>query len=216
MSIILVGELHLDPDGYKRATRILEHYNPQKTGIEIDPRLFDKELEQAKRQRQLRKDPQALEKEIKEGWDKTTAEHYLTGGYNTSLAVFDYLRRREEDKVYCLDVLTAKVQETMQMDQTTDVVGEVKDELFASTLEQLRNEQIEKYEQAPKKAIEEGYLELWDVLARDAHAERTIRMLGEGVYFFGIDHIYGAYHNLYERLEYLKPERMMLCDADKL
>ncbi len=62
-----------------------------------------------------------------------------------------------------------------------------------------------------------GFLGLYD---RDEFAERKIRdaitqCQYTFVYIGGAAHMFGRYHNLYERLKDLKPHRLMLNDVDR-
>ncbi|QQG39438.1 MAG: hypothetical protein HYS81_03565 [Candidatus Aenigmatarchaeota archaeon] len=213
--IILVGEDHTDIRAYRRLTRIFNAFKPHVISVETTPDYYATAmgyLDETSKDGVLEEKQRKLVVEYPDAHPETV-RLFLTNMFSNMRAVRDYRRRHRTGMLFC---------ETEETDKIIDQVMAIPDNNPGREFEKL-------LQQPPRRAFTDAEytLEAYPVRdapdleaflsERDAFAERLLRRQRNSVvHFGGLDHIYGDYHNLFDRLTDLQPIRMKLNAADRL
>jgi hypothetical protein len=227
MTIILVGEVHYDPQGYERMTKILERYRPRLITLEMRPDewITEKDWKQTRNIGEkaigniilhYREHPElhaeATRKAMKPHWHQDTLERYLRGEIGTIPKVLEYAKT-QHIRILPIDSFTNVTKRLMDEFIPEDFYEE---EILTKTYEQLLEETEAHYGPGPTN---QEFVEGMGLAGRDEHMAAHLRFQYQRgkdpiLHLGGIDHHVAAYRNLYERLKDLEPERVRLCDAD--
>ncbi len=244
-NLYLIGTIHIDTKGPGRLEKFLNHVRPDTIGIELPEGAIPPNItpEQVK-QRKTMVDSFAHSIELAMMFKthpkiiQRIGEVIRAYGYEGATPI-KYINNSQNDtRLLCLDYRTKSLEQEMQkrmkeMANVTEKITSFSPEKIAPLIEFA-----EKYEQfidemytditpisdlTRKFEIENGNgAEFLNNVTRDRD-EYTAAKIREVlptakhtmVYIGGLDHLFGTYHNLYERLRDLNPVRLKLNEVDK-
>jgi len=207
--VYLIGTIHCDLKGSERLEKLLNLYKPDVIIKECGPDkpIVPEHLNDLPQDELIK-----ILKEKNPNIDvnyKTLCMVLLNGAYEDKIS--DGYSKRNNIKILTIDdpvICNGIVKET------TDITKNVNINTLAdfrlSPNEFIKNTDFEYKEHRIALPNEAGTVReiLWENEVR--------RHEGVIVGIFGLLHIYGKHHNLYDRLSDLDVERILLCDSDKI
>jgi pheromone shutdown protein TraB len=211
--LYLIGTHHFDPQGPDRLRKLLTKIRPQVITLESDE-IRIKSLEKSNKELT----PEKLEKIIKDLQERipgSTIEGIRNYFENTG---YEY----KESKIYA-DRYNIPLVPIDKFDEEFEAARgdwnhptKRHSTLYLKVNMRRLKEIIEREYSEETIEIPKGIKEI-SLEYRDSHMESRIReQKGKVVHIGGMTHLYGAYINLYNRLQSLSPRRIKLNEADKI
>ncbi len=216
--ITLVGTLHFDLKGVKRAGNILRHYGPHFIAIEDDEENFRQDTRFLRSISEPKKFWVFYDKLVQnvQGADPVTTWMLLSSLLYENRAIEDYISGTGAELVFA-DMPDEELAETVSIDDIVERKTRLMKKIIRKDrTEALRYIEAEYEREPPGKEYPQDFIELNK--RRDSHTGNILRQLdADTVYFCGIEHAFGSYHpNLYDILQDQVPERIKLNQADSL
>jgi hypothetical protein len=216
----LIGTSHLDLDGYDRLSDLLTYLKPSIIGIEETREDFYETSNLVK----ALSNPQILEKTLinaKKQFPEAnheTLKQWLSSINYENKAITEYSTKNDVPIIYCDNAQElGKVDFDSEANKAESTLNRGIEAFLRQTPKEARLDLRKEYAQA-KYLVKDCEDLVAFYQARDEHTEQILRKQnGDIIYVCGLDHIFGDYHpNLFDRLTDLNPNRMKLCEADKL
>lgn len=225
--LYLVGTHHLDLKGPERLEKFLGFVRPDNIGLESTIESFDRRMVDHNRLSfekillklflKNRYGAEGSEKVIKFldmlGYEMWVPSQYIISNPGVSLIHCDEYKK-EEIRPFLKDVFGDFVNESNEI--TIDFMNKIAE----YDIEEVQRKTDDQYNDNSIDSLKNPLFFKLAFIDRDEKAEPKIREANSKssntmVYIGGDTHIFGNYHNLYERLKDLSPIRIKLNEIDK-
>ncbi|MDP3698230.1 MAG: hypothetical protein Q8R47_01445 [Nanoarchaeota archaeon] len=206
LQLDLVGIFHRDFKGPERLQKLLSILSPDVVSLEYNPKSII-ELDQLEKYKQSAEGMAALVAHFcrKENYLPETVRQALPNLY------FEYFVSKEYCKYDQKQLLFSDLGDRDLAQQNLQYAFSNSPQTIQQQTE-IDYRMANQYQMIDIPAEQVPYL-----IRRDAYTETILRPLSRKVaHLVGAWHLFGNYHNLYERLRDLNPRRIMLNQADAL
>ncbi len=212
--LYLIGTVHNDFDGPRRLEKILEVLQPDQVTVEYDQ---NRAINYHQLQVWLKTGIVTEEKlarvflrEFSGTYLETSRRVVRVADYEYGVSL-EYCQRRGINLHFSEELASAETEIVLKDSQ----IWQYLNSFLNLPPEEAINHISQLYQKIDEEEIASSELERFALESRDKSTEKVIRALDRRVVqVSGATHVFGAYDNLYQRLQDLNPTRIKLCDAD--